>query len=68
MLVFTRRVGESIIIDGDLEVTVLRTNPRKALIGIETLRNPKPISSRESFLLRSHPNSPPDSSFPPSPD
>jgi carbon storage regulator len=41
MLVLTRRIGEVIVIDGDIEVTVLATNNGKVRLGIEA-----PISVR----------------------
>jgi len=35
MLVFTRRVGESIVINGDIAVTIVRVGPNDVRIGIE---------------------------------
>jgi carbon storage regulator CsrA len=34
MLVLTRRLGEEIIIDGDIRVTVVATSPGKVRLGI----------------------------------
>jgi carbon storage regulator len=34
MLVFTRRVGETIVINGDIEVTIVRVGPNDVRIGI----------------------------------
>lgn len=66
MLVFTRRIGESIIIGADVEVTVLRTNARKVLIGIKTLKNASVVQSDDSSRNRLGKIPPSVPSIPPS--
>jgi carbon storage regulator len=39
MLVLTRRIGETLVIDGDIRVTVLDTPTNQVRIGIEAPRN-----------------------------
>jgi carbon storage regulator len=34
MLVFTRKVGETIVINGDIEVTIVRVGPNDVRLGI----------------------------------
>jgi carbon storage regulator len=47
MLVLSRRTNESIVIDGDITVTVLRTQGNNVRLGIEA---PKEIPIRRSEL------------------
>jgi carbon storage regulator len=35
MLVFTRKVGETIVINGDIAVTIVRVGPNDVRLGIE---------------------------------
>ena len=50
MLVLSRREGESIVIDGNILVTVLKTNGKVTSLGIEA---PKEVPIRRSELDRS---------------
>ena len=47
MLVLSRREGESIVIDGDIRVTVLKSNGKVTRLGIEA---PKKVPIRRSEL------------------
>ena len=47
MLVLSRKEGESIVIAGDIRVTILRTNGRKISLGIEA---PEDVRIRRSEL------------------
>jgi carbon storage regulator len=50
MLVLTRRLDESIVIDGDITVTIVRVQGDKVRLGIEA---PKDVGVRRSELERS---------------
>jgi carbon storage regulator len=55
MLVLTRKVGESILIGGDIEVVILRVVNGRAKIG---LRAPTETKIRRSELLQQDDNEP----------
>lgn len=52
MLIMTRRVGETIIIDNDIEITILEVKGNQVRIGVTA---PKAVSvHREEVFLRIH--------------